>query len=150
MRSKPREPYNISEPEYNYRPGFWAKLCGMQCPDCKSLQPPSLLCRTNPHRGWNKYDFLQCDGCDALLFLTGSGRNRRFFLVIIPTILAVSIAMSFLFLALNWEVASGPNKGEPTLGAGLLMIVTLFFTIVALSGRLEKISVAVPERQDVK
>ncbi len=142
MRSKPREPFNISEPGRNYRPGFWSKLCGMRCPECNVLQPTSLLCRTNPHRGWNKYDFVQCSNCSALLFLPGTSRNRRFFLVIVPTSLAIIISMSFLFKMLSWEVSSGPNSGEPTFGGFILLVTVLFLTISAISGRLEKISTA--------
>ncbi|MBO9478362.1 hypothetical protein J7382_12520 [Shimia sp. R11_0] len=61
-----------------------SKICGMRCPECRTLQVASRLTKTNPWRGWNKTEAHKCDGCDANLYLTGKRRNLRFFLLGAP------------------------------------------------------------------
>jgi hypothetical protein len=118
----------------------------MTCPGCKRIQSPKALFQTNPLRGWNKADFHMCGTCGHHLYLTGKGRNKRFFLVQMPLFLTLLIGLSFLFAALGWNVTEGPNAGEPTLPAGLLMCAVLFTCLAVCNARLEEIALQKVER----
>ena len=106
------------------------------------------MMRTNPWRGLNKTDFHLCGTCGMHLFLTGNSRNRRFFFVLAPAFFAVIVISSTIFNWLGWVVPEGPNKGDPTFGAFLLMVIAIFSVISALSGRREEVkSVKLDESQ---
>lgn len=67
-----------------------------------------------------------------------------------PIFIALLFASGFLFDALGMTVESGPNAGEPTFPAGLLLCLMIFFVLTAILGRLEDIAVAdLPLDQDV-
>ncbi|MEP4036840.1 hypothetical protein [Pseudophaeobacter sp.] len=87
----------------------------------------------------NKTDFHLCGTCGTHLFLTGKSRHWRFFLVVLPTFFAVMVFTSIAFNWLGWNQAEGPNKGEPTFSAGLLMWIGIFSIVNAVNGRREDI-----------
>ena len=135
MRSKPREPYLISKPGQTYRPGFWARLHGMRCPNCKLLQPPLNLLRTNPWRGFNKFDFLQCGKCNQLLFISGYRRFPIFFFIAPP--LFFGIPIGFGSLLSKWNIADTLND---TSFLGFLLIMAMTTIVMsAVIGRLENV-----------
>ncbi|MDA7419685.1 hypothetical protein [Tritonibacter multivorans] len=99
--------------------------------------------RTNPYRGWNKIDAVRCQECGTLHYLTGKGRNRRFFTVVTPMILAALGLGSFTiapFDGLHWP-NDGPNASAPNLLDGLILV--FFFLVPALvaTNRFEDIAI---------
>lgn len=87
----------------------------------------------------NKTDFHLCGTCGTHLYLTGKSRNRRFFFLLVPVFFAVMVLASIAFDWLGWVITEGPNKGEPTFGAGVLMVIMIFSVISAISGRWEEV-----------
>ncbi|UWQ33618.1 hypothetical protein K3555_03615 [Leisingera sp. M527] len=87
----------------------------------------------------NRTDFHLCGTCGTHLFLTGKFRNRRFFLVVVPFFFFVMVLTSIAFNWLGWVTAEGPDKGEPTFGAGLLIGKAVFSIISAVNGRREEV-----------
>ncbi|QAX28618.1 MULTISPECIES: hypothetical protein [Leisingera] len=87
----------------------------------------------------NKTDFHLCGTCGTHLFLTGKSRHWSFFLVVVPIFFSVMVLTSIAFNWLGWVTAEGPNKGEPTFGAGLLMGIAIFSIISAVNGRREEV-----------
>lgn len=97
------------------------------------------MMRTNPWRGVNKTDFHLCGTCGTHLFLTGKSRNRRFFFLLVPVFFAVMVLTSIAFGLLGWVITEGPNKGEPTFGTGVLMVIMIFIALSAINGRQEEV-----------
>ncbi|AHD02857.1 hypothetical protein METH_03260 [Leisingera methylohalidivorans DSM 14336] len=56
-----------------------------------------------------------------------------------PVFFAVLVLTSIAFGLLGWVITEGPNKGEPTFGAGVLMVITIFIALSAINGRLEEV-----------
>lgn len=126
MRST-QHPARISRLRKGEGPMLFSKICGMRCPECRTLQAASWLIKTNPWRGWNKTEAHECDGCGANFYLTGKRRNLRFILVGTPLFFA-SIFVGFTIMnhlegLHDFHVARGHN--EPNF-LGFLIVCFLF------------------------
>jgi len=142
MRS-PQFPSRISKLGKGERPMLLSKLCGMRCPECGNLQVTSRLSKTNPWRGWNKTEAHECGACGSALYLTGEGRNRRFFFLNAPVFLLSALIGAEIVKKAEglYHFHEARGHDEPNF-LGFLILVALFvFPCQLALSRFEKIAV---------
>ncbi len=149
MRSTQKPP-RISKLGEGERPMLLSKLCGMRCPECKSLQVASRLGKTNPSRGWNKTEAHECGGCGSALYLTGEGRNRRFFFLNAPVFLLSALIGGEIVTKAkglrHFHEARGHD--EPNFLGFLILVAFFVFPCQFALGRFEKIAVFDDTQED--
>ncbi len=142
MRS-PQFPSRISKLRKGERPMLLSKLCGMRCPECGNLQIATHLSKTNPWRGWNKLEAHECGGCGSALYLTGEGRNRRFFFLNAPVFLLSALIGGEIVTKAeglhHFHEARGHD--EPNFLGFLILIAFFVFPCQFALSRFEKIAV---------
>jgi hypothetical protein len=101
------------------------------------------MCRTNPYRGWNKIDAVRCQECGTLDYLTGKGRNRRFFTVVSPMVL-VALVLGDLAISLfdGLHVPDNEtNTRKPNLLGGLILVFVFVVPVLFATNRFEDIAI---------
>ena len=120
-----------------------SRIANLRCQNCKTVQPVSMMFRTNPYSGWNKIDAVRCQDCSTLLYLTGTGRNRRFFTIAVPAILLALVIGCLAISPFNnlHAPSDGPNAGEPNFFGGLLLIIFFIVPTMYATSRFEEIAI---------
>lgn len=143
MRTRLQDPPLISRLRKDTSLTFFSKIANMRCPECKTLQPISRMGKTNPHKGWNKFDAHQCNGCSSMIYLTGKGRNRRFFTRTVPVFFAGSffgITLLSNVKGLSHTIAERTYSEPNFLGFLIICFFFIFLPLLALA-RFEEIKV---------
>jgi len=143
MRTKRQDPPVISRLRKDISLTPFSKIANLRCPECNALQPMSRMSKTNPHKGWNKYDAHQCNGCGDLLYLTGKGRLIHLFTLTVPVCFIGFVGGFELISNIEWlsYYNEARSSREPNFPGGLIGVFC-FLIIPALAlMRFEEIKV---------
>lgn len=146
------KPPRLSSVQKGSSPTRWSKFVGIRCPSCKRVQPPNLIAKTNPSKGYNKFDFHICGGCGNWLYLKGGiGRYIRFFLLVMPSVVIISLGMGGLVSQVEVLSTYRPARGgdEPNFLGFLILCATMFLAISWFS-RFETVGLVVPPATEEK
>jgi hypothetical protein len=87
-----------------------------------------------------------CGTCGRYQFLSGKIQSRHMFVADFPLFFSVLVTMSFVFSVLHLTVPNGPNLGESTVAAMIVLVLVLFFGPNAINDRLEVIVATAPAK----
>lgn len=142
-------PPKVTKQRLGELPSWWSQFVGIRCPNCGRTQSPGKMGATNPSRGRNRTDFHMCGGCGNFLYLTGSRRLRRFFLLQLPLFLGVGmVGFSVLRTSEGLNIYREVREAYEPNFLGYLLICLAIYIAVNFTGRFEVVGTATLQEAD--